>query len=78
MQDNDLKDLEEYVKHNGKLVFKEDELKTFLKNFLNIISTLHYANIYHWDLKPQIVLCCSETKELVVIDFDKSNSEKKM
>jgi hypothetical protein len=54
---------------------KPDDIKNVMKQLLSAINVLHSNNIFSRDIKPSNLLYDSESKNLVLIDFDLATFE---
>lgn len=64
--------LAEMIKRNDEWLANERNIVKILKELVDVVDYLHRHNIVHCDIKPDNIIITSNTKNLVLIDFDKS------
>ena len=64
--------LSEMIKHNDSWLTNDRNIVKMLRELVDVVDYLHRHNIVHCDIKPDNIIITSNTKNLVLIDFDKS------
>ena len=67
--------LAEMIRSNDPWLFTERNIVKMLKELVDVVDYLHRHNIVHCDIKPDNSIITSNTKNLVLIDFDKSYTD---
>ncbi|MDE5566842.1 MAG: protein kinase [Muribaculaceae bacterium] len=67
--------LAEMIKRNDAWLANERNIVKILKELIDVVDYLHRHNIVHCDIKPDNIIITANTKNLVLIDFDKSYSD---
>ena len=60
------------IKRNDSWLTKEKNIVAMLRELIDVVDYLHRHNVVHCDIKPDNIMIRSNTKHLVLIDFDKS------
>ena len=67
--------LAEMIKHNDAWLANERNIVKMLRELVDVVDYLHRHNIVHCDIKPDNIIITTNTKNLVLIDFDKSYTD---
>ena len=67
--------LAEMIKHNDAWLANERNIVKMLRELVDVVDYLHRHNIVHCDIKPDNIIITANTKNLVLIDFDKSYTD---
>ena len=63
------------IKRNDPWLTKEKNIVAMLRELIDAVDYLHRHNVVHCDIKPDNIMIRSNTKHLVLIDFDKSYTD---
>lgn len=67
--------LAEMIKRNDAWLANERNIVKMLRELVDVVDYLHRHNVVHCDIKPDNIIITANTKNLVLIDFDKSYSD---
>ena len=67
--------LAEMIRSNDPWLSTERNIVKMLRELVDVIDYLHRHNIVHCDIKPDNIIITFNTKNLVLIDFDKSYTD---
>ena len=63
------------IKRNDPWLTKEKNIVAMLRELIDVVDYLHRHNVVHCDIKTDNIMIRSNTKHLVLIDFDKSYTD---
>ena len=63
------------IKRNDPWLTKEKNIVAMLRELIDVVDYLHRHNVVHCDIKPDNIMIRSNTRHLVLIDFDKSYTD---
>lgn len=64
--------LAEMMRRRDPWLDSEEHLVKMLRELVGVVDYLHRHNVVHCDIKPDNIIITSNTKNLVLLDFDKS------
>lgn len=67
--------LAEMMKCKDRWLTKESNIISMLKELVEVVDYLHRHDVVHCDIKPDNIMIRSNTRHLVLIDFDKCYSD---
>lgn len=63
------------IKRKDPWLSKEKNIVTMLSELVDVVDYLHRHNVVHCDIKPDNIMITANTRNLVLIDFDKSYTD---
>lgn len=60
------------IKRKDSWLTEEKNIVTMLRELVDVVDYLHRHNVVHCDIKPDNIMITANTRNLVLIDFDKS------
>lgn len=63
--------LAEMIRDRDPWLSNESHIVTMLRQLVDVVNYLHRHNVVHCDIKPDNIMITSDSKNLVLIDFDK-------
>ncbi len=67
--------LAEMLRLHDPWLSKEKNIVRLLTELVDVVDYLHRHNVVHCDIKPDNIIITSNTKNLVLVDFDKSYTD---
>ena len=67
--------LAEMIRRNDAWLTSERNVVKMLRELVEVVDYLHRHNVVHCDIKPDNIIITANTKNLVLIDFDKSYTD---
>lgn len=66
--------LDEMLLRKDKWLRNKKNVTKILSQLVNVVEYLHFHNIVHSDIKPDNLIITSDSRNLILLDFDKSHT----